>query len=94
MSRQLRSERFIGFTKFTAAAITLGALGVLASFAPSADAARFKFSDDEVEEIIGSVQKPEVTVLITRENLNKSYELDLDESFLRKIIDSVESDPF
>jgi hypothetical protein len=33
-------------------------------------------------------------VVISRENLNKNYELELKESFLQKIIDSVEQPPF
>jgi hypothetical protein len=45
-------------------------------------------------EIVGEVQKPEVTVVISRENLNKSYDLRLEESFLQKILDSVKKPPF
>ena len=45
-------------------------------------------------EVVGEVQKPEVTVVISRENLNKSYDLKLEESFLKKIIESVEMPPF
>ena len=88
MSRITRALTVAG-----AAILVLGAAW-LATSVPTADAAQFRFSEDEVEDIIGDVQKPEVTVLITRENLNKSYELDLDESFIKKIIDSVEADPF
>lgn len=44
--------------------------------------------------VIGEVLKPEITVVISRENLNKAYELKLDESFLDKIIASVEQAPF
>jgi hypothetical protein len=87
-------SRVTRFLTGATAVVLVASAGWLATSIPTADAAQFKFSDDEVEDIIGNVQKPEVTVLITRENLNKSYELDLDESFLKKIIDSVESDPF
>jgi len=45
-------------------------------------------------EVVGEVQKPEVTVIISRENLNKSYDLRLEESFLQKIVDSVKQAPF
>jgi len=45
-------------------------------------------------EVVGEVQKPEVTVVISRENLNKSYDLRLEESFLKKIVDSVDQPPF
>lgn len=54
----------------------------------------FKFGDQDVDEIIGEVQKPEVTVVIARENLNKSYNLDLEESFLDRIVRAVERPPF
>lgn len=50
-------------------------------------------SSDELL-VIGEVLKPEITVVISRENLNKAYELKLDESFLDKIIGSVEHPPF
>ena len=44
--------------------------------------------------VVGEVLKPEITVVISRENLNKAYELKLDESFLDKIVESVERPPF
>jgi len=44
--------------------------------------------------VVGEVLKPEITVVISRENLNKAYELQLDESFLDKIVDSVRRAPF
>ena len=57
--------------------------------APSASSAE---DDDFV--IVGEILKPEITVVISRENLNKAYELKLEESFLDKIIQSVEAPPF
>ena len=53
---------------------------------------RLVFKDEFVVE--GEVQKPEVAVFISRQNLNKAYDLELKESFLPKIIESVEHDPF
>lgn len=50
-------------------------------------------SDDEFV-VIGEVLKPEITVVISRENLNKAYDLKLEESFLDKIVQSVEKEPF
>lgn len=44
--------------------------------------------------VVGEYLKPEITVVIARENLNKAYDLQLDESFLERIIDSVEKAPF
>jgi len=50
--------------------------------------------EDGAAVITGEVLKPEVTVVISRENLNKNYDLELKESFLDKIIESVEHPPF
>lgn len=53
-------------------------------------------SPSQVEELVitGEVLKPEITVVISRENLNKAYDLSLEEKFLEKIIQSVEEKPF
>jgi hypothetical protein len=48
----------------------------------------------EEEVIVGKVHKPEVMMVITRQNLEGSYQLELRESFLPKIIRSVEQEPF
>ena len=58
----------------------------------SAYGERFVFEEEFVVE--GEVQKPEVTVVVSRENLNKAYVFELEETFLSKIIQSVESEPF
>ena len=58
----------------------------------AAQAAPVRF---EAEEIIGEVQKPEITVYIGRENLSKAYKLNpLKESFLSKITEAVKKAPF
>ncbi len=44
--------------------------------------------------ITGEIQKPEITIFITRQNLETNYELTLRESFIPRIIDSVERRPF
>lgn len=67
------------------------ALGLL--LLPAGGAAQESFSDEEFV-IVGEFLKPEITVVISRENLNKAYDLRLEESFLDKIIQSVEKDPF
>ena len=72
------------------AAVVLG--GVL--FAPSMVVAEELAFEDGGAVITGEVLKPEITVVMSRENLNKSYDLTLKESFLQKIIDSVEQPPF
>jgi len=48
----------------------------------------------EEEVIRGKIQKPEVMMVITRQNLNDTYSLELRESFLPKIVESVDSKPF
>ncbi len=48
----------------------------------------------EEEVIVGKVHKPEVMMVITRQNLKGTYTLELRESFLTKIVRSVEEKPF
>jgi hypothetical protein len=52
---------------------------------------RLVFEETEIE---GKVQKPEITIFITRQNLHTDYQLDLRESFIPKIVESVEKKPF
>ena len=49
-----------------------------------------------IEETVieGEVQKPEITIFITRQNLGTEYVLELKESFIPKILKSVEKKPF
>ena len=44
--------------------------------------------------VVGEVLKPEITLVISRENLNKPFDLKLDENFLDRIIQSVREPPF
>ncbi len=48
----------------------------------------------EVTEVEGEVQRPQVSVLITRQNLNDPYDLELKESFLPKIVEALDEAPF
>jgi hypothetical protein len=48
----------------------------------------------EEEVIVGEVQKPTVTLFVTRQNINTDATLELQESFVPKIIESVEKKPF
>ena len=57
-------------------------ISLLLLLAQPADAGRMTFEEFVIE---GEVLKPDVTVVISRENLNKSYNLELKESFLDKI---------
>ncbi|MFH1467731.1 MAG: hypothetical protein ABIO70_25315 [Pseudomonadota bacterium] len=51
----------------------------------------YRFEDEVIK---GEVHKPEVMMVITRQNLKGTYTLELRESFLPKIVDSVETEPF
>lgn len=48
----------------------------------------------EEETLVGKVRKPEVTLFVTRQNLNTEYQLELRKSFLPRIAKSVEKRPF
>lgn len=76
---------------FTRALVLVGiAVGGLVSPA-GGDAAPVSFDEFVVT---GEYLKPEITVVMSRENLNKAYELKLEESFLEKIVESVDRAPF
>jgi hypothetical protein len=64
---------------------------VVAFAAPSSAAPRATYEEFVV---VGEVLKPEITVVISRENLTKAYELRLDENFLEKIFATVQQEPF
>lgn len=68
----------------------LGLLTALAGLA-HAQSRRLVLDDFEVK---GKVQKPEITIYVTRQNLNPEYDLELRESFIPKIVESVEEKPF
>lgn len=72
---------------------SLGAIVALVVLGSHGDGVAAPTSFDEFV-VVGEVLKPEITVVISRENLNKAYELKLDESFLEKIVRSVEHAPF
>jgi len=70
--------------------ITLGLISALASVA-FGQTRRLVFEETIIE---GKVQKPEITIFITRQNLNTDYQLELRESFIPRIVESVEKKPF
>lgn len=74
--------------------LTAGGIAALALCASALAAPTFKFSDADAEVIVGEVQKPDVTVIVSRENLNKSYDFTLEESFIDRIVKAVERAPF
>lgn len=63
----------------------------LVVWAGPASARPMKFEETLIE---AEVQKPEVAVYITRQNLNKAYDLQLKESFIPRIIEALEEPPF
>ncbi len=69
---------------------------VLALLVPLSAAAneRIDFTEKEPEIIIGHRHTPQVSVIITRKNLDAGYELELRRSFLPEIVGSVERGPF
>ncbi len=70
--------------------LSMGLLGWLGSDA-NAQSRRLIFEDIAVE---GRVQKPVIDIFMRRQNLNTDYKLELRESFLPKIVESIESKPF
>jgi len=48
----------------------------------------------EEEVIKGEVQKPTVTLFVSRQNINTDATLELRESFVPRIVESVEKRPF
>ena len=61
------------------------------SHTADAQSRRLVFEEQVIE---GEVQKPEITLVITRQNLNTDYNLDLRKSFIPEIVKSVEKAPF
>jgi len=57
----------------------------------NAQARRLVFEEISVE---GRVQKPVIDIFMRRQNLHTDYKLELRESFLPKIVESVEKKPF
>jgi hypothetical protein len=79
-------------SKWKAASCPLPA-GSLLLLATTSTAVAAPITGDEFV-IEGEVLKPEITVVISRENLNKAYELKLDENLLEMIVESVQHAPF
>ena len=79
MSKVLRSLFLLGF----------------AAAAGAPDSSDFDFDDSDGGTVItGQEHLPDFTVVIDRENLTKAYDLKLEESFLPKIIEAIEKEPF
>lgn len=78
------------FTALVCTAILGGS--AIAQDAPSDEQALL--FEDGAFVIKGKVQKPEVVVVITRDNLDKGFNLELKESFLPRIVEALDHPPF
>lgn len=67
--------------------------GLVLSGTARAQARQLRLTSDAIS-IIGEVRKPEVTIFITKQNLNASYDLVLKESFIPKIVTAADRKPF
>jgi len=74
----------------------LGAIAVvLLCCAPVGQAQqRKKIVIEEAEQVEGTVQKPQVTYIVTRQDIEDHEQLKLDKSFVPKIVESVDKEPF
>ena len=73
--------------------VMIAGLVVLALGASDAHAAGKPLVIEAIE-VQAKIKKPEITIFMNRENLNTDYKLELKESFLPKIVESVEKKPF
>ena len=75
----------------------LSRLGVVIFVALTASAAAFAAPGGAMtfnEKISGVVQKPTIDIVLSRQNLAPKYTLVLKESFLPKILESINQKPF
>lgn len=72
--------------------LTAAAVGLSGPAQAQSKRVRVVIVEDEV--IRGEVQKPSVQILIARQDLSSSDQLELQESFIPRIVKSVESKPF
>ncbi len=73
------------------AAMLTSSFSLVPSAAQEGGALDFNPNDFVVE---GKVQKPEVVVVISRENLDKGFQIVLKESFLDRIVEATAEPPF
>ena len=70
----------------------LAALFVASLLLPSVAGAGTLIFEEEV--IKGEVQKPSISIVVTRQNLNQDYVLELQESFIPQIVEAIDKKPF
>lgn len=76
--------------------IRLLSLALLALLAPEAEAQprRLVFETSEDDIIRGEVQKPSISLVVSRQNLSQDYSLELKRSFKEEIIKAADKRPF
>lgn len=72
-------------------AVTLAVLGMAQ---PALSQRRKKIVIEEAEQVEGTVQKPQVTYIVTRQDVEDEEQLKLNKSFIPKIVESVDKEPF
>ncbi len=73
------------------AAAAIAAVGLVL---PALAQQRKKIVIEEAEQVEGTVQKPQVTYIVTRQDIEDEEQLKLNKSFIPKIVESVEKEPF
>ena len=61
---------------------------------PAAGQSRKKIVIEEAEQVEGTVQKPQVTYITHRQDVKDEVSLKLSKSFIPKIVESVDKEPF
>lgn len=61
---------------------------------PTVAQTRKKIVIEEAEQVEGTVQKPQVTYIVSRQDIEDEEQLKLSKSFIPKIVESVEQEPF
>ena len=75
--------------------LTLALAGVMLAVAlPGVAQQRKKIVISDEMEVEGQVQKPQVTYIVTRQDIEDEEQLKLSTSFIPKIVESVEKEPF
>jgi len=75
--------------------LAIGTVGLVGTQeADAQNSGRKKVIRLEAEDVKGTVQKPELEIFMSRQNLRADEGLELRDSFLPRIIESVEKKPF
>jgi len=73
--------------------LSLGFFALAAALGAEAKAAGRTLVIEAIE-VEAKIKKPEIPIFMDMENLNTDYRLELKESFLPKIVESLEKKPF